>query len=156
MTERSVTHATFVIDRTYDAAPQRVFQAFADPAIKSRWFTSPPGWENVESSMDFRIGGQDTQIDRNGPHGGPVVTFASRYLDIVPDERIIFAYDIHMDDAAVSCSLTTVELRPEGAGTRLIYTEQGAYLDGYDDPGQREEGTGGLLDQLEAEVLRRS
>jgi hypothetical protein len=33
-------------------------------------------------------------------------------------------------------------------GTRLVYTEQGAFLDGHDDPREREQGTGGLLDAL--------
>ena len=41
MTERSVTHATFVIERTYHASPARVFNAFADQAAKARWFAGP-------------------------------------------------------------------------------------------------------------------
>ena len=41
MTQRSAVHATFVIDRTYDAAPERVFRAFADPVAKRRWFGAP-------------------------------------------------------------------------------------------------------------------
>ncbi len=41
MTERSVTHATFVVERLYDASPARVFAAWADPAAKRRWFTGP-------------------------------------------------------------------------------------------------------------------
>jgi hypothetical protein len=48
--------------------------------------------------------------------------------------------------------LATVELKPEGNGTRLIYTEHGAHLDGYDTPAGREEGTRDLLDKL-GEVL---
>lgn len=154
MTEHSVTHATFVIERSYEASPQRVFQAFADPAIKARWFAGPAEWETLESSMDFRVGGRD--VDRAKIPDGPVTSFDSRYLDIVPDERIIFAYDMHLDAARISCSLTTIELRPEGAGTRLVFTEQGAYLDGYDDAGAREHGTNELLDQLGAELTRQA
>jgi hypothetical protein len=41
-------------------------------------------------------------------------------------------------------------------GTRLIFTEQGAFLDGYDDAGKRESGTGGLLDALDRELKRQS
>jgi uncharacterized protein YndB with AHSA1/START domain len=48
MTERSVTHATFVIERTYDASPSRVFAAFADPAIHDRWFVKSDGWPIAE------------------------------------------------------------------------------------------------------------
>jgi uncharacterized protein YndB with AHSA1/START domain len=53
MTERSVMHATFVVERNYDAAPARVFAAFADPAAKARWFVGPDEWRTTEFEMDF-------------------------------------------------------------------------------------------------------
>jgi uncharacterized protein YndB with AHSA1/START domain len=154
MTEHSVTHSTFVLERTFEVPPARVFAAFADPAIKARWFGGPPEWETTESSMDFRVGGGD--IDRGGPKGGFFTSFESRYLDIVPDARIIFAYDMHLDGAHISCSLTTVEFAAVEGGTRLTLTEQGAYLDGYDDAGAREHGTGELLDALGLELQRQT
>jgi hypothetical protein len=54
----------------------------------------------------------------------------------------------------ISASLATVELLPDGAGTRLIYTEQGAFLDGADRPADREAGCRALLDNLDAELRR--
>jgi len=152
MSERSVTHATFVIERSYDAAPARVFAAWADPAIKARWFAGPEEWGPDEHVLDFRVGG--LELSRGGPKGGPVHTFNALYQDIVPNARIISTYEMYMDDTRISVSLATVELRPEGAGTRLIYTEQGAFLDGYDNPAQREQGTRDLLDALGAELRR--
>ena len=61
---------------------------------------------------------------------------------------------MYLDGTRISVSLATVEFRPEGAGTRLIFTEQGAFLDGYDDPAQREQGTRDLLDALGTELRR--
>jgi uncharacterized protein YndB with AHSA1/START domain len=72
----------------------------------------------------------------------------------VPDQRIVTTYIMHMDETPISVSLATVELKPEGAATRLVLTEQGAYLDGEDDGGIREQGTGMLLDALGAELER--
>ena len=72
----------------------------------------------------------------------------------MPDQRIITSYDMRFDDKRISVSLATVELEPAGTGTRLTYTEQGAFLDGYDDAGKREHGTRGLLDQLAAALAR--
>jgi len=46
-------------------------------------------------------------------------------------------------------SLTTIEFFADGDGTRLVFTEQGAFFDGLDDPSVRESGTGKLLDALE-------
>ena len=152
MTQRSVTHATFVIERSYDASPARVFAAWASPEAKGRWFVGPDDWESSDHELDFRVGGRERVS--GGPPGGPVHAFDARYQDIVPDRRIVSTYDMHMDKTRISVSLATVEFMPEGAGTRLIYTEQGAFLDGYDNPKDRERGTADLLDALGAELRR--
>ncbi len=51
-------------------------------------------------------------------------------------------------------SLGTIELKPRAAGTKLLYTEQAVFLDGFDDAGGREHGTKALLDNLVAMVER--
>jgi uncharacterized protein YndB with AHSA1/START domain len=148
MTDRSVEHATFVVERTYDASPERVFAAWAEPAAKARWF----GGSDGEFELDFRVGGRE--INRGALPGGSVYAFEGRYQDIVPGERIVYTYDMYLDGTRISVSLGTVEFKPAGAGTGLIYTEQGVFLDGLDTPAQREQGTGGLLDALGAELQR--
>jgi uncharacterized protein YndB with AHSA1/START domain len=154
MTERSVTHATFVIERNYAATPARVFAAWSSRAAKASWFQGPDEWGRSDHDLDFRVGGRERVS--GGPKGGPIHVFEARYQDIVPDARIISSYDMHLDDKRISVSLATVEFKPAGAGTRLIYTEQGAFLDGYDDAGSREHGTRGLLDKLDAALKRES
>jgi uncharacterized protein YndB with AHSA1/START domain len=162
MSERSTNHATFVIERTYPASPKRVFAAMADPVAKARWFGGSEAWEKVETGfeaaggyeLDFRVGGREHSA--GGPPDGPIYTFDALYHDIVPDERIVYSYDMHLDDKRISVSLATVELKPAGAGTRLIFTEQAVFLDGLDNPADRERGTGQLLDALDAELRRAS
>jgi uncharacterized protein YndB with AHSA1/START domain len=144
MTERSVTHSTFTIERDYDAPPARVFAAWSDPEAKAQWF----GASDFE--LDFRVGGRE--INRGGPDGGPVFTYQALYQDIVEGERIVYTYDMLMDDTRISVSVSTVEFAAVGDGTRLTYTEQGAFLDGHDTPEQREGGTGTIFDKL-GEVL---
>ena len=97
---------------------------------------------------NFRVGGEE-RVKGSG-ESGRISDFRSRYFDIVPDERIVYAYDMHIDDARISVSLATVEFQAVGDGTRLVVTEQGAFLDGYDDAGSREHGTRWLLDKLDA------
>jgi uncharacterized protein YndB with AHSA1/START domain len=72
----------------------------------------------------------------------------------VPDERIVYAYEMALDDTRISVSLTTIELTPAGDGTRLVLTEQGAFLDSFDDPSLRETGMADLLDALGAHLAQ--
>ena len=144
MTNRSVTHATFVLERTYPASPARVFAAWADPGVKSRWFAADEA--PTEFDLDFRVGGRE--INRGLGPDGRTYTYEARYQDIVPDQRIVYAYDMYLDDTRISVSLGTVQIEPAGSGTRLTYTEQGAFLDGHDTPEAREHGTRELLDAV--------
>ena len=143
---RSAVHASFRLERVYDATPAQVFAAFAEDKAKRQWFQGPSEWETWDRAFDFRVGGRET--NRTGPKGGPVHAFEARYWDIVPNERIVYSYDMHLDGFRISVSLTTIELKPAGSGTRLVFTEQGAFLDGYDDAGAREQGSVGLLDKV--------
>ena len=93
MSERSAHHATFVIERTYPASPARVFAAWADPAAKARWFVGPDEWNQGPHEFDFRVGGRERVS--GGPAGGPVHSFDGLYQDIVPDQRIVYTYDMH-------------------------------------------------------------
>ncbi|HEY7631876.1 MAG TPA: SRPBCC family protein [Thermoleophilaceae bacterium] len=144
MTERSVTHSTFVIERTYDAPPARVFAAWASQEAKCQWFGSGLDSDNFRE-FDFRVGGRESW---QGEVHGSTFSYDGTYQDIVQDERIVYAYDMHMNDQRISVSLSTVELEAVDGGTHLTYTEQGAFLDGLDEPAKREEGTQTLLDNL--------
>ena len=145
-TKRATQHSTFVIERTYDATPARVFAAWSDPKAKAQWFVGPDAWEKSNHKLDFRVGGEESVS--GGPPGGTVHYYKATLQDIVPDERIVSTYDMHLDKTRISVSLATVQLHAAGAGTRLVYTEQGVFLDGYDDAGSRERGTRDLLDKL--------
>lgn len=151
MTERSVSHATFVIDRTYAAEPARVFAAWTSPEAKAQWFgnTAKP---DPDYQLDFRIGGRE--LNKGGPDGGAVYTYDALYQEIVPNRRIAFSYTMDMDETRISISVATVEFKTDGEGTRLIYTEQGAYFDGHDKPEFREHGTKELLNSLAAYLER--
>ncbi|MCW5713544.1 MAG: SRPBCC family protein [Bauldia sp.] len=150
MTNRSVTFATFALHRVYPAKPERVYRAFADPVAKARWFSQPEGYTITEQSLDFRVGGMEVT---NGTFAnGPSIEFLAHYQDIVPSERIIYSYAMKMDGNRISVSVATLEFTPEGAGTKLTVTEQGAFLDGFDDPRERERGTIELLDAIGRDI----
>jgi uncharacterized protein YndB with AHSA1/START domain len=147
MTDRSAVHDTFRIERHYDAAPERVFNAFADPAAKAKWFAGPPEMKREEESFDFREGGRETAVSvfDDGTRFG----FYATYTDIVPGERIVYTYEMSMNGRRISVSVVTVEVRAgQAGGTDFSVIEQGVYLDGLDNPGQRKQGTEDLMDAL--------
>jgi uncharacterized protein YndB with AHSA1/START domain len=144
---RSVVHAVFHLERTYDAPVARVWKALTDEKAKAKWFGGPPDrWERIERHMDVRVGGTERAKGRSV--GGVVHTFDAIYHDVVEDERLVYSYVMHLDDRKISVSLATLQLTADGGKTTLQVSEQGAFLDGYDDAGSREHGTGLLLDAL--------
>ena len=152
MTERNVTHGTFHIERTYPHPPERVYAAFATEAGKAAWFGHAEGQTIVERAFDFREGGRERAVGRWD--SGLVTQFDASYFDIIPNERIVYAYEMRLDGVKISVSLATIEFKPAGGGTRLLLTETGAFLDGYDDAGSREHGTNFLMDQLGASLAK--
>jgi uncharacterized protein YndB with AHSA1/START domain len=149
LAETSVTHGTFVIERNYPVAPERVFAAFSDPAKKHRWFVDDEASGVEDFGMDFRVGGVERKRFSN-KYG--VFTNDTVYLDIVPDRRIVFAYTMSMGDRRFSSSQATVELLATEKGTNLIFTEQGAYFEGSDGPKMRQDGWQVLLESLAKEL----
>jgi uncharacterized protein YndB with AHSA1/START domain len=149
---RSVAHATFHLERTYPAPVARVWKALTDPAAKSKWFGPPPGqWESLERRMDVRVGGCERAKGRFA--SGVVSTFDATYHDVIENERLVYTYEMHLDERKISVSLATMQLKAQAGSTTLTITEQGAFLDGYDDAGSRERGTGFLLDALGASLM---
>jgi uncharacterized protein YndB with AHSA1/START domain len=149
--QRSVVHASFHLERHYDAPVERVWLALTDEAAKQKWFGGPAGaWQPIERHMDVREGGRE--VAKGRWESGVVSSFEAVYLDVVPMVRLVYSYVMHLDDKKISVSLATMQIESEGGGTTLKVSEQGAFLDGYDDAGSREHGTGYLLDRLGASL----
>jgi uncharacterized protein YndB with AHSA1/START domain len=148
MTLSTVAHDTFVIERIYHAPVTQVFGAWAEPVLKARWFAGSADALGAGYDLDFRVGGRE--VNRAGPPGGPVYRYQSEFHDIVPEQRIIYTYEMYADETRISVSVATVQFRSRDAATQLVLTEQGVFLDGHDTSAQREEGTEILLDSLAA------
>jgi uncharacterized protein YndB with AHSA1/START domain len=151
MTDRSVIHDTFTIERTYPAAPSRVFAAFTSAEAKNAWGDTGDGevtgsQSGIEDEFDFRPGG----IERFGfRYQGISYRYHALYYDIVPDQRLVYSYEMYADDARISVSVATIEFAKSADGTALTWTEQGAYLDGIDGPEAPELRKGGTAEMLD-------
>jgi uncharacterized protein YndB with AHSA1/START domain len=148
------THASFVIERRYNASPQRVFAAWSDPAAKRQWFVEGEGWDIQSYQLDFREGGVEKsrfRFDKGPEIFGEETMMGNRtvFNEIVPNERIIFTYSMDRNGLRFSVSLVSVELSAAGAGTRMIFTEHATFFEGGDGAQMREAGWRELLDKLD-------
>ena len=155
MPEPSVTHSSFVIERTYPTTPARVFAAFSDPAKKQRWFAEGDEFQMESFAMDFRVGGREVtrfRSSHDSPIEGASLENQTCYQDIVPDSRIVLAYTMAIAERRISASLATFEILPTADGTKLIFTEQAAFFENSDGAEMRKFGWTELLNQLGKEL----
>lgn len=122
-----IAHATIVMERSYTASPERVFKAWADVEARMRWSAPADNIRIVYEASDFREGGKD--ISRCIEPGNEDYVAAVTYIDIKRDQRIFFVEDVTHGEKRVSAALISVELTPNGAGTRLLLTMQIASFD---------------------------
>lgn len=139
MSDRFVKHGTFVIEKNYPAGRGRVYEALADAEAKARWFSKPEIFE-------FRVGGRE--YSSGELPDGAVMVFDAMYQEIVPRERVVYTYSMDMNGVRISVSITTIELLDVEGGTKLVFTEQGAFFDGHDTVEIREHGTREMLGML--------
>ena len=149
---RSIKHGSFSIERYFNYDIATLYRAWTDPAAKARWFNGPADkWTEVLREMDVRVGGRERAIGKFAD--GSESRFEAIYFDVVSDRRLVYTYDMYWQGKKISVSLASVEFVVQGKdgsrGAKLIVTEQHAFLDGYEDAGNRERGTQGLMDNLE-------
>jgi uncharacterized protein YndB with AHSA1/START domain len=144
----SVSHGTFTVEREYPFSPETVFAAWTTTEAKRGWFAQGDDFLKTvhEYGLDFRVGGVE-RLDADLVSGNRL-TLETRYCDIVDSERIVATYDVLVNGRRISVSLFSMQLVPTDAGTRLVTTEHGAFLDGLDNPDQRRLGIESDLDQL--------
>jgi uncharacterized protein YndB with AHSA1/START domain len=154
MTEPTVTCNTFTIERTLAALPQRVFEAFANADQKALWLgpldDEAPDDVLDHDEFDFTIGGHErfSFVEEDGRKMKDDATF----YDIVPSQRIVYSYEMYSNESRISVSVASIQFLEVADSTTVVWTEQGAFLDGLDTSELREGGTSWLLDNV-AEYL---
>lgn len=107
--------------------------------------------------MDFRLGGTERlryRMSEGTPIAGMYITNEGRFQDIAPNQRIVTASTMDLNDKRISASLITFEFLGSRQGTDLVCTHQGTYIEWPDGPKMIEAGWRGLLDSLAAEMTR--
>jgi uncharacterized protein YndB with AHSA1/START domain len=153
-TESGTIHNTFVIERNFPWRPARVFSAFAQPALKRRWYADGDHEIN-EFHMDFRLGGIERfryHFKQGHPIAGSEIANESIYQDIEDEKRIVLTTRMSLNGKPIVVMITTFEFVPTENGTDLILTHQGAYIDWPDGVKMIEIGWRSLIDRLHKDL----
>lgn len=146
-----IQHATIVVERKLSAAPERVFKAFADPQLHRQWHVPGGDWIIADYEHDFRVGGR--LFSSFGPPNDPKFWNEGRFLYIEPNTRIVSAGAMHVGTRTTTSTLCTIELFAEDGGTRLVLTDQSAFLAEGETSAGREQGWSQILDRLQALLI---
>ncbi|HET6205887.1 MAG TPA: SRPBCC domain-containing protein [Terracidiphilus sp.] len=157
MEQPKVVHSTFVVERSIPKPPQTVFAAFSDPAKMRRWYGEGDGHNVEEFTSDFRVGGVQTlhyRLKEGTPVAGMTIKNEGRFQEIQPNQRIVTVSTMDLSGKRILASQVTIELLPNGDGTDLILTHQGAFFEGGLAPEMLEAGWRTLLEKLALELER--
>jgi uncharacterized protein YndB with AHSA1/START domain len=119
--KNKLQHATITLQHSYSAPPEQVFSEFADPVARARW-SAPSKDVLIYDEADFRIGGKD--MFRCGPKEDPKFRGETRYLEIVPNARVVSSETVDMEGQRLAVALTTLDFEPTEDGTNLTVTVQ--------------------------------
>ena len=137
------------VRKRFAAPPDKVFAAFADPALVAKWLTPAPEIKLTVLQFDFRVGGE-YRFAYHLP-AGPTVTIGGAFQAIRPLTSIVFSWIIEPPDEHAGIeSEVTVTITPDQSGAELLIRHE--RLQRIDAVTRHADGWRGALDQL-AKIL---
>lgn len=107
------------IVRRFDASPERVFDAWLDPATAARWLFATPGGTMLRTDIDARVGGgfriTEQRDAGEAEHHG-------RYLALDRPHRIVFDFWADPDDAHDPARIA-IDITPTAGGCELVLVQ---------------------------------
>jgi uncharacterized protein YndB with AHSA1/START domain len=115
---------TVRVSHRFSASPERVFDAWLDPAKACRWLFTIPTGQNVRTEIDARVGGRFTIVDRRD---GADVEHIGEYLEIDRPRRLVFNFTVPKYSDKVT--RVSIEIVPQGSGCELTLVQDGVLND---------------------------
>ncbi len=110
-----MTDLTLSVSRLIKASPKRIYDAWLDPAMMTRFMFPRPDMHISAATADPRVGGRFRVVmvgDKEFPHEGT-------YKELVPHSRLVFTWEAPW---SAPDSTVTITLTPQGDATRVDLT----------------------------------
>ena len=148
--DESLAARELVLTRVFDAPARLLFEAYSKPEHLLKWF-GPAGWPLTLCEVDFRVGGR-YRFAMTGPNGQQNTPFGGKYLEIVPNQRLVFDNQFETEGAE-QMIMTVTFSEQAGKTTVTLHTLFGSVaMKELHVRGGFEAGTSSAYDQLAAVV----
>jgi uncharacterized protein YndB with AHSA1/START domain len=112
------------VERSYDATPEEVFDAWTTPEVLRRWWAVHPDGSTPVAEVDLRPGGR-YRLSMEGPDGERH-TVQGRYSVVERPSRLVYSWQWELDASGLGPESTVaVEFRPEGERTTVVLEHTG-------------------------------
>ena len=111
---------TVTITHRFNVSPERVLDAFLDPAIAGRFMFATPSGEMVRVEIEPRVGGAYTFVDRRD---GEDIEHVGRILELDRPHRLVFQFAVPKYDP--TNTTVTLDVVADGNGSLLTLTHEG-------------------------------
>jgi uncharacterized protein YndB with AHSA1/START domain len=138
------------LERTYDASPEEVFDAWTNPAVLKRWWAPGPDWTAPLIEVDLRVGGRYRLATRN-PANGRVHTVAGEYVEIDRPNLLTYSWGWENEPRSDHVSTVTVEFLAKDGQTTVVLTHSD--LESDESYGIHAYGWAEVMKTLEREVF---
>jgi uncharacterized protein YndB with AHSA1/START domain len=135
------------VSRHFDASPERVFDAWLDPARARRFLFATQEGTMLRAEIDARVGGGFTLVERRGDEE---IAHFGQYLEIDRPRRLVFLFWVGA--RAEERDRVTIEIAPDGTGCALTLTHE-MNVRWAEYKGRAEQGWGRMLEGLARAVV---
>lgn len=152
MTTVTQKHISLSVSRVIDAPRAELFLAWLDPEFRKRWWLNDKNEGPISVAIDGRTGGayKITQTHDSCDHVEPdgyIWIIEGEFLEVTPNERIVFTWNVNHTAEPVKDQRVTVEFEDAGQGTKVTITHEGMMSEQIAEG--TEQGWGGMLENLE-------
>lgn len=117
--ELMLSETSLRIERSFDASPEEVFDAWTNPEVLRRWWAAHPEGSTPVAEVDLRVGGS-YRLTMQAPDGTRH-TVVGEYREVDRPNRLVYSWQWVLDSGEPGhISTVTVAFQPHDGRTHVV------------------------------------